>query len=70
MTDAGYQFRAGGENIAAGYTSPQLVLTAWMNSSGHRRNILNANYCEFGVGYVRREESAYKHYWTLTLGCQ
>lgn len=70
MTDAGYSYRTAGENVAAGYTSPQAVLAGWMNSSGHRRNILNANYCELGVGYAYKEESTYRHYWTLTLGCR
>lgn len=70
MREAGYQFRTAGENIAAGYSSPQAVFTGWMNSDGHRRNILNPNYCELGVGYVYEERSTYRHYWTLTLGCR
>ncbi|ABA57867.1 conserved hypothetical protein [Nitrosococcus oceani ATCC 19707] len=70
MADAGYRFRTAGENVAAGYSSPQAVLTGWMNSPGHRRNILNASYCELGVGYAYQGRSTYRHYWTLTLGCR
>jgi uncharacterized protein YkwD len=39
-----------GENIAYGYGSPESVMTAWMNSSGHRANILNANWTHIGIG--------------------
>jgi uncharacterized protein YkwD len=46
----GYVFNAGGENIAAGYTSVAQVMVGWMNSPGHRANILNATYTEIGVG--------------------
>jgi uncharacterized protein YkwD len=45
-----YRWRTIGENIARGYNSPERVMTGWMNSSGHRRNILNANYKEIGIG--------------------
>lgn len=41
-----------GENIAKGYKTPQQVVNGWMNSSGHRANILNASYKQIGVGYV------------------
>ena len=41
-----------GENIAAGYASPEAVMSGWMNRSGHRANILNCNYTEIGVGYA------------------
>ena len=38
---AGYPYSTGGENIACGYSTPQAVMNGWMNSSGHRANILN-----------------------------
>lgn len=41
-----------GENIAMGYKTPEDVVNGWMNSSGHRANILNASYTQIGVGYV------------------
>ena len=55
----GLSYRSAGENIAYGQRTPQAVVNAWMNSSGHRANILNASYTQIGVGYV-----ADGHYWT------
>lgn len=48
----GISYRRAGENIAKGQATPQAVVNAWMNSSGHRANILNASYTKIGVGYV------------------
>lgn len=59
MKAFGLSYRAAGENIAYGQRSPQAVVDAWMNSSGHRANILNASYTQIGVGYV-----ADGRYWT------
>ena len=59
MKNFGISYRSAGENIAKGYATPQAVVNAWMNSSGHRANILNANYTHIGVGYV-----AGGNYWT------
>ena len=55
----GLSFRTAGENSARGYPTPQAVVNGWMNSSGHRANILNASYTQIGVGYV-----AQGNYWT------
>lgn len=55
----GLTYRTAGENIAYGQRTPQTVVNAWMNSSGHRANILNPSYTQIGVGYV-----ANGHYWT------
>ncbi|MHA6252662.1 CAP domain-containing protein [Oceanobacillus sp. CAU 1775] len=52
MKKYGISYNAAGENIAKGQTSPQQVVTAWMNSAGHRANILNGNFTHIGVGYV------------------
>ncbi len=59
MKDFGITYRSAGENIARGQASPQAVVNAWMNSSGHRANILNASFTQIGVGYV-----ADGNYWT------
>ena len=59
MKNFGISYRSAGENIAKGYATPQAVVNAWMNSSGHRANILNASYTHIGVGYV-----AGGNYWT------
>lgn len=45
-------YQAAGENIAKGQKTPQEVVTGWMNSEGHRKNILNPSYTELGVGYA------------------
>lgn len=49
---AGYDWFSYGENIAAGYGTPEEVMNGWMNSSGHRSNILSTSFRELGVGYV------------------
>lgn len=59
MKAFGLTYRSAGENIAMGYATPQAVVNAWMNSAGHRANILNASYTQIGVGYV-----ASGNYWT------
>ncbi len=59
MKSFGITYRSAGENIARGQRSPRAVVNAWMNSSGHRANILNASFTEIGVGYV-----ADGNYWT------
>lgn len=51
MQREGITFTYGGENIAEGQTTPQQVMNDWMNSSGHRANILNAHYDTIGVAY-------------------
>jgi uncharacterized protein YkwD len=71
-TRAGYVWSAIGENIAAGYSSPESVVQAWMNSSGHRANILNCAYRDTGVGYYYLANDLgnvrYYHYWTQMFG--
>ena len=57
-----------GENIAAGYYTPADVMTAWMNSAGHRDNILNSSYREIGVGH--NVGGAYGNYWNMDLGSE
>lgn len=48
----GISYSTAGENIAKGQKTPQAVVNAWMNSEGHRANILNKNFTQLGVGYV------------------
>jgi uncharacterized protein YkwD len=63
-----YYSGAMGENIAAGYSTPQSVMNGWMNSTGHRNNILSTNNWEIGVGYATHGGSTYDHYWTQDFG--
>ncbi|MBU5472717.1 CAP domain-containing protein [Roseburia sp. MSJ-14] len=62
LTDTGITFRSSGENIAWGQRSPEEVVKAWMNSEGHRANILNTNFTKIGVGYY--QNGAGRNYWT------
>ena len=55
ITDAGYAFRAAAENIAYGtgtYGSVRSIMTNWLNSSGHKANLLSAGYTEQGIALV------------------
>ena len=52
-----------GENLAGGQKTPQEVVKAWMDSPGHRKNMLSKNFSELGVVYYYQPNSKYKHYW-------
>jgi uncharacterized protein YkwD len=60
----GYVYSRAAENVAAGQSSAQSVMAAWMNSAGHRTNILNCNYVHIGIGYYFSGTQPYYHYWT------
>jgi uncharacterized protein YkwD/stress response protein SCP2 len=66
VTAAGYQYAKVAENIAAGQPSPAEVVTGWMNSPGHRKNILDGDVTQIGVG--RAEGGSYGVYWTQVFG--
>ncbi len=51
LKEQNVSYRSAGENIAWGQHSPQEVMKAWMNSPGHRANIMNPNFTTIGVGY-------------------
>ena len=72
IQDSGYQYLAAGENIAAGQTTAEQVVEGWMNSPGHRANILNPNFTEIGIGYAFLKNDTgsvnYNHYWTQVFG--
>lgn len=53
LKESGISYRAAGENIAYGQNSAQKVMNDWMNSAGHRANILNASYTEIGIAHVK-----------------
>jgi uncharacterized protein YkwD len=63
--EAAGQTNARAENIAAGQDNPAAVMTAWMNSSGHRANILNCELRTLGVGIA---EGAGGPWWTQLFG--
>jgi len=69
---SGYKFSRLGENIAAGYATPEDVVQGWMNSPGHRANILNPSYREMGIGYYYLANDTgnvnQNYYWTQDFG--
>lgn len=62
MESFGLRFSAAGENIAKGQRTPQEVMNAWMNSEGHKRNILSPSYTQLGVGLAKDKNGVC--YWT------
>jgi uncharacterized YkwD family protein len=64
MRDFGVTYRTAGENIAQGQRTPQEVVNAWMNSAGHRQNILSTNFTHIGVGY----EKSGNHWTQMFIG--
>ncbi|CAN5596831.1 hypothetical protein BH10ACT2_BH10ACT2_00550 [soil metagenome] len=65
MTNAGYSWRAWGENVAFGQSDCEAVIAAWMHSPGHRTNMLNPAYTNIGIGMAVAANGA--KYWTMDL---
>ncbi|MEU8844295.1 CAP domain-containing protein [Streptomyces roseus] len=63
ITRSGFSWMTYGENVAYGYSTPEQVMTGWMNSPGHRENILNCAFKEIGVGLAQPNS-----YWTQDFG--
>ncbi|MCL2114617.1 MAG: CAP domain-containing protein [Methanobrevibacter sp.] len=59
--------KANGENLAAGQKSPKNVVSAWMESPGHRKNILNPSFTVIGLSH-KTTNSDYKNYWVQLFG--
>lgn len=72
ITAAGYNFSEAAENLAAGHTTAASAIKGWINSPGHRRNLLAYQVQEIGVGYYYYPQDAgkvtFKHYWAQDLG--
>ena len=62
LTQQDVTYRGSGENIAWGQKTPEQVMNGWMNSDGHRANILNKNFTKIGVGY--HQNASGTNYWT------
>ncbi|GHC67940.1 CAP domain-containing protein [Streptomyces flavofungini] len=67
ITAAGYRWSTYGENIARGQQTAKSVMTSWMNSEGHRANILNCSFKELGVGIVKGSGGPW---WTQNFGAR
>lgn len=62
LKEQNVSYRRAGENIAWGQRSPEEVVNAWMNSAGHRANIMNSNFTKIGVGYYQNAKGV--NYWS------
>ena len=62
MRAHGITYRIAGENIAMGQSTPQEVVTGWMNSEGHRKNIMNGRFTNLGMGVAQAKSG--RKYWT------
>jgi len=62
MESFGLRYSAAGENIAMGQQSPAQVMNAWMNSPGHRNNIMSPSFTQIGVGLAKDRKG--RMYWT------
>lgn len=62
LSEAGVSYSGAGENIAYGQKTPEQVMEAWMNSQGHRANILNSSFTSIGVGHYQNNRGV--SYWT------
>lgn len=63
LDENGIVYMTAGENIAAGYGTPADVMAGWMNSEGHRANILNGSFGQVGIGYYTDPNTPYGTYW-------
>ncbi len=62
-------FSASAENISAGDATAEEVMKSWMNSPGHKKNILNPKYTHIGIGYYKGTKG-YRHYWAQNFGAE
>ena len=72
VTRAGYDYSRVVENIAAGQERAPKVVSDWMLSAGHRRNLLNAEVLDAGIGYIEAPDDSgdvrYRRYWVAIFG--
>ena len=64
VTTTGYQWRAVGENIAAGQPAEEVVMQDWIGSPGHCKNIMNPTYEDFGSAVIFTDQADFSSYWT------
>ncbi|RJF73907.1 hypothetical protein D3875_19690 [Deinococcus cavernae] len=70
ISDTGYAWRTIGENIAAGQSTPESVVSGWLQSPGHCANIMNPAFKELSVGYAYNTSSSYRYYWVQDFGAR
>jgi uncharacterized protein YkwD len=62
-----YDWTAVAENVAAGQPTAEAVMTSWMESAGHRENLLARDVQHVGVGYAYRGDTRLRHYWVMVF---
>ncbi|MEJ0034598.1 MAG: CAP domain-containing protein [Gammaproteobacteria bacterium] len=70
VTSAGYKWRATGENIASGPTTPEEVMEGWLASPGHCENLMSPRFTEMGIAWVVDPKSAQGVYWAQVFGAR
>ncbi len=70
VTRAGYKWRATGENIASGPTTPEEVMTGWLASPGHCENLMSPRFTEMGIAWVVDPKSQSGVYWAQVFGAR
>ena len=68
IRNEGYEWKVAGENIAAGFTSIQVVFDKWIESPDHCENLMASQYAELGLSCVQKGGTTYGTYWVLDLG--
>lgn len=72
LNKVGYKAKTAAENIAGGYSTPEAAIQSWINSPGHRANLLNSSAKEIGIGFYFLSndsgKTAYRYYWTQDFG--
>lgn len=64
LNEMNISYNYAGENIGGGFSNPESVVSGWMNSKGHRENILDPYFTKLGVGYYEKSDTMYQYYWT------
>lgn len=67
ITQAGISYDAAGENLAYGFTDTDSVVTGWMNSEGHKKNILSTSYTNVGYAQCKYSKGSKEGYRTLVV---
>ncbi len=67
IKELGVTYNVVAENIAGGRSDPLGTFNQWMDSEGHRANILGESYTHIGIGYHYEADSTYGHYWSMFL---
>lgn len=66
--EVGIELSGEAENIAEGYSTPKAAVKAWMNSEGHKKNILDKSMKRAAIGFYYSPQSEYKYYWVQLFG--